>query len=267
MNDKPKLGLGGHSFIEALGNDPVASFEEQCSIVAACLDNGIDVIDTTYYQERVALGKVLKQLGRRNEAHIQAWNFFQQLGKENDLVGPTPYEEHHIDIMLEELGTDYIDTLVIHTHDDEVKLNMELELASRWIAEGTIKRAALGMLRLKDLAYVKSDSPISCVLAPYNAFRRDAEDTFCKAKTMGLEVIAMSPFVRGWKLDEIGEEKLKAADILLRWAAHSELVDLVIVSMRKSEWVATNLDTLQRGALSQEEADQLESWVQRLGKD
>jgi aryl-alcohol dehydrogenase-like predicted oxidoreductase len=77
----------------------------------------------------------------------------------------------------------------------------------------------------------------------------------------------MSPFVRGWKLDEIGEDKLKAADILLRWAAHNELVDLVIVSMRKSEWVATNLGTLQRGALSQKEADQLESWVQRLGKD
>ncbi len=33
MNYKSKLGLGGHSFIEALGNDPVASFEEQCSIV------------------------------------------------------------------------------------------------------------------------------------------------------------------------------------------------------------------------------------------
>ncbi|WP_240414862.1 hypothetical protein [Paenibacillus periandrae] len=123
------------------------------------------------------------------------------------------------------------------------------------------------MLRLKDLAYVKSGSPISCVLAPYNAFRRDAEYTFRKAKTMGLEVIAMSPFVRGWKLDELGEDKLKAADILLRWAAHSELVDLVIVSMRKSEWVVTNLDTLKRGSLSREEADQLESWVQRLSKD
>ena len=76
-----KLGLGGHSFIEQLGNDPRASFEEQCGLVSACLDSGIRLIDTTYYQERVALGKVLQHLGRRNEAEIMAWNFFQQTSR------------------------------------------------------------------------------------------------------------------------------------------------------------------------------------------
>jgi len=43
-----KLGLGGHSYIAQLGNDPPASFEEQCALVAACLDGGIHVLDTTY---------------------------------------------------------------------------------------------------------------------------------------------------------------------------------------------------------------------------
>lgn len=125
-----KLGLGGHSFIEELGNDPHASFEEQCAIVSACLDKGIRLIDTTYYQERIALGKVLQRLGRRNEAEIMAWNFYKQPGKEHQLVGYTPLEPYHIEPMLEELKTDYIDNLVIHAHGDIVKLGRKWSLRS-----------------------------------------------------------------------------------------------------------------------------------------
>ena len=80
------MGLGGHSFIQELGNDPEASFEEQCAIVAAILDSGIYWIATTYYRERVALGNVLQHLrGRRKEARITAWNFFREPGKERQL--------------------------------------------------------------------------------------------------------------------------------------------------------------------------------------
>jgi aryl-alcohol dehydrogenase-like predicted oxidoreductase len=144
MNHHQKLGLGGHSFIELLGNDPAASFEEQCDIVSACLDQGIRIIDTTYYQERAALGRILQTLGRREEVEIMAWNFFKQLGKENELVVYTHYEPHHIDIMLQELQVEVIDILVIHAHDDQNKLRQELGLASQWIAEGKVKKAALG---------------------------------------------------------------------------------------------------------------------------
>ena len=148
MGKESKLGLGGHSFIEELGNDPQASFDEQCAIVAACFDNGITLIDTTYYQERVALGHVLKRLGRRDEARIMAWNFFKQPGRENELVGYTPYEPQHLDRMLEELQTDAIDLLVIHAHDDAVKLGEELALAQDWVQAGKVKQVALGMAQL-----------------------------------------------------------------------------------------------------------------------
>ncbi|HEV2121698.1 MAG TPA: hypothetical protein VGW38_02850, partial [Chloroflexota bacterium] len=104
-----KLGLGGHSYIAQLGNDPPASFEEQCALVAACLDAGIRLLDTTYYQERVALGRILQYLGRRDEATVTGWNFFKQPGKEDELVPWTPYTPAHIDVMLQELQTDRID--------------------------------------------------------------------------------------------------------------------------------------------------------------
>src|SRR4051812_22458053 len=120
-----KLGLGGHSFIEELGNDPVATFEEQCEIVTACLNNRIRLFDTTYYQERAALGKILQSLARRDDAEVMAWNFFKQPGKEKQLVNYTPFEPHHMEIILDELQTNYIDILVIHAHGNAQKLHQE----------------------------------------------------------------------------------------------------------------------------------------------
>ena len=223
------------------------------------------MIDTTYYQERVALGKVLQHLGRRNEAEIMAWNFFQQPGREDDLVEYTPYEPHHLDIMLGELQTGHVDVLVIHAHGDADKLRQEMALAKAWVAAGKARKVGLGMARLEHVQHLPDDHPFTFVLAPYNAFNRAAAGMFAQARAMGLGVIAMSPFIRGWKLDEIGEDKDVVADILLRWVASQQLVDRVIVSMRKREWVAANLRALERGPLTVDEQALLEEWVRRVG--
>jgi aryl-alcohol dehydrogenase-like predicted oxidoreductase len=262
MRVSSKLGLGGHSYMQQLGNDPKPAFEEQCEIVSACLDNGIHLFDTTYYQERVALGGILKRLGRREEARIMAWNFFKQLGREDDLVPHTPYEPHHLDIMLEELQTDFIDTLVVHS-DDADGQRRELELARDWMESGRVRSVALGMANARHLDALPEGHSVCGVLTPYNAFARDAADAFAKAQ--GMERIALSPFVRGWKLDEIGEDPAEVSGILLRWVASQDLVDHVIVSMRKSEWVRANLDAVARGPLTEKEQNRLEGWLARVG--
>ncbi len=180
-----RLILGGHSFLEALGNDPAASFEEQCAIVAACLDSGIRRIDTTYYQERVALGRVLQTLGRRDEAAVLAWNFFRQPGRENDLVPWTPYAPHHLQIMLDELQTERIDLLVIHAHDDADGLRAEMERAAEWKAAGRVREVGLGMAQTKHLHDLPGDHPITHVLAPFNAFNRSAAALFVAVRARG----------------------------------------------------------------------------------
>lgn len=265
MSEYSRLALGGHSFIAPLGNDPEPSFEEQCRIVSACLHNGIHLIDTTYYQERVALGKVMQELGRRAEIHLTAWPFFKQAGQENDLVPYQPLEEQHLAVMLEELQTDFIDLLVIHCHDDRERLQRELALAQRWMSEGRIKSAGLGMVEPRHLQQLPSEHSVTHVLAPYNAFHRSAADTFAMAKEMGLETVAMSPFVRGWKIDEIrasaGEEVADIPDILLRWVAFQPLVDHVVVSMRREEWVHKNIEALTRGPLTEREQALLNDWL------
>jgi aryl-alcohol dehydrogenase-like predicted oxidoreductase len=263
MQETSKLGLGGHSYMQQLGNDPKPAFEEQCEIVSTCLDNGIHLFDTTYYQERVALGDIMKQIGRREEARIMAWNFFRQPGREDDLVPHTPYEPHHLDIMLEELQTGFIDILVVHADDDADEQRRELELARDWMESGRVGSIALGMAKARHLDALPKGHPVGGVLTPYNAFAREAADAFAKAK--GMEMIALSPFVRGWKLDEIGEDPAEVSGILLRWVASQHLVDHVIVSMRKSEWVRANLDAVARGPLTEVEQARLQGWLARAG--
>jgi aryl-alcohol dehydrogenase-like predicted oxidoreductase len=249
--------------MQQLGNDPKPAFEEQCEIVSACLDNGIRLFDTTYYQERAALGIILKRLGRREEARIMTWNFFKQPGKEDDLVPYTSYEPHHLEMMLEELQTDYIDTLVIHADDDADELRRELELARDWMESGRVGSVALGMAKARHLDVLPDGHPVGGVLAPYNAFVREAAKVFAKAQ--GMEKFALSPFIRGWKLNEIGEDPAEVSGILLRWVTSQDLVDHVIVSMRKREWVRANLDSVARGPLTEEEEVRLEGWLERIG--
>jgi aryl-alcohol dehydrogenase-like predicted oxidoreductase len=258
-----KLTLGGHSFIEQLGNDPGASFEEQCALVAACLDSGIRWLDTTYYQERVALGKVLQTLGRRADAAIQAWNFFKQPGKEDDLVPWTPFVPSHIDTILAELQTDYVDLLVIHAEDDPAILQEELELAQRWIDAGKVRAVGLGMGAPRHLDYLSSGHPVTEILTPYNAFNQGAAALFDAAKARGLQAVAMSPFIRGWKLDEIGGDTATVADVLLRWVITQLRVDRAIVAMRKRDWVDVNLQSEARGPLTTDEQAQLQTWLEK----
>lgn len=258
-----KLGLGGHSYIQELGNDSRPSPEEQLALVASCLDAGVRLFDTTYYQERVALGGLLRALGRRDEAEITAWNFFKQPGREDELVPHTPYEPHHLDTVLSELQTDRIDILVIHAHDDAEGLRREMELVTGWMAEGRVRQAALGMAQLRHVRSLPDGHPIGHVFAPYNAFNRAALPVFEEAKRRGMATVAMSPFVRGWKFDEIRGDRASVADVLLRWVAFQDAVDCAVVAMRRAEWVRANLRSLERGPLTAEEQARLAGWVER----
>lgn len=176
---------------------------------------------------------------------------------------PTPYEPPHLETVLGELQTDRVEILVIHAHDDAEGLRREMGLATDWMAEGRVRRVALGMAELRHVRSLPDSHPISHVFAPYNAFNRAALPVFEEAKRRGMATVAMSPFVRGWKLDEIGEDTASVADVLLRWVAFQDAVDWVVVAMRRVEWVRANLRSLERGPLTAEEQARLAAWVQR----
>jgi len=240
MKQESKLVLGGHSYIGELGSDPEAPSGEQEAIVAECLDHGITTFDTTYQPERVALGRILERLGRRNEATIIAWNFFTPRERDFVKAGAEAYRPESLETMLAELRTDRLDMMVVHGVDDPAADAAQLELA-------------LGFM-----------------VRPWDVTQLAERPVFESGQRKGWRTYACSPFVRGWKLAELAakaaaesrakveEARGKLADHMLRFSACQPFVDRLIVAIRKREWVRRNLESLARGPLDPEEGAWLE---------
>src|SRR5271170_2185174 len=168
------LILGGHSFISQLGNDPAASEKEQHAIVESCLDHGIRWFDTTYQPERVALGKVLHLLGRRDEATILAWNFFTDFAPDDPVGEAGYYCPGHIDIILEQLRTPYLDCLVVVPLDNPEKNQQQEELVLRWQSQGYVRTLGFWVPDLATIEHVRNNKSFRYAIRPFNITTGDA---------------------------------------------------------------------------------------------
>jgi aryl-alcohol dehydrogenase-like predicted oxidoreductase len=266
------LILGGHSFISQLGNDPPASGQEQHAIVESCLDHGIRWFDTTYQPERVALGNALDALGRRDEATILAWNFFTDFAPGDPVGEAEYYHPGHIDVMLEQLRTSYVDCLVVVPLDDPEENQRQEELAIEWRRKGYVRSLGLWVPDPASIEHYRNENPFRIAIRPFNITTDDAAPVFAACKMFGWETLATSPFFRGWELDRIiaaasargyGEAQTLRpvlADLMLRFSLFQQNVDRVIVAMRKVEWITRNLESVSRGPLTAKER----RWLQRL---
>jgi aryl-alcohol dehydrogenase-like predicted oxidoreductase len=256
------LVLGGHTFITQLGSDPLPSHEEQMEIVATCLDNGITWLDTTYQPERYALGRVLKELGRRPEATVFAWNFFRDFLPSDSVGDPSPYQPHHIEVILEQLDMSYVDVLILELNgEDLAETERQCELLLRWKASGYVR--ALGAWDPND-AVLRHDE-FEVAVNRYHIIHREAAPGFAECKKRGLQTIATSPFIRGWELARMtdiavdkgfGEEeaiRARIADHMLRFTLFQGDVDRVSVAMRKKQWIEANIASVKRGPLTDAE--------------
>jgi len=274
LGDDMPLVLGGHTFIGQLGNEPRPTEDAQCKIVETCLDNGIRWFDTTHRPERVALGKALHRLGRRNEAVIIAWNFFDDVGADaNDrLDGAAPYRPHHIAQLLEQLQTNFIDCLVVHpVAGGEAVNRAQLELAVEWQKSGYV--GVLGTWEPGEDAVERfgPENPYDFMVRPLNVATPEAGPAFAAAKRLGWHTLAASPFVRGWHLDRLvaaaskswrgSESDLRRllADHMLRYSLFHPNVDRVITAMRRVQWVVANVESVRRGPLTASERQWLDS--------
>jgi len=258
------LILGGHTFIAQLGSDPAADSHAQEAVVAACLDAGICTFDTTYLPERVALGRCLETLGRRDEATVIAWNFFTDSGPKGELGGAAAYEPDSVGRMLEELRSERIEMLVVHSVGDADADARQVELAVGWRSDGLVGR--LGMWAPgADAADRFADSPYDFMVQPCNIATGGSGAAFRACKGLGWENLACSPFVRGWELEKMVERSggaggaggpkhaARVADHMLRYSLYAPDVDRLIVQMRRVEWVEANAQSVARGPLAADE--------------
>jgi len=254
-----------------LGNDPPVSDRDQHRIVESCLDHGIRWFDTTYQPERIALGKVLRTLGKRSEATIIAWNFFTNFSGADQPTGPEHYQPHHIDVILEQLHTDYLDCLVVIASKNPEENRQEVELLVDWRRKGYVRFLGLWVQDAQTIERFRNDNPFRFAVRPLNITTTEAAPIFAACKRAGWETVATSPFRRGWELDNIvaaavargygDAETLRqmVADLMLRFALFQRDVDRVIVGMRKIEWIERNLESVSRGPLTAEEHRRLQN--------
>jgi aryl-alcohol dehydrogenase-like predicted oxidoreductase len=281
------LVLGGHSFISELGNDPPVPESRHPELVESCLDHGIRWFDTTYAPERIALGKSLQAIGRRQDATILAWNFFRDSSSPGSIVAPQPYRPGQIDIILDELRTDRVDALVLVPGDDPDEQLRQRELLIGWQKHGYVTRLGLWVESTAALEFFRGDDAFEFMVRPFNVTTAGDGPIFELCRRAGRTTIATSPFVRGWELDRIvaaasargyGEPdalRPSLADLMLRFSLFQPGVDRVIVGMRQVEWIGRNADSARRGPLSDAEQRHLQelvrtanqrSWLGRLGR-
>ena len=259
------LILGGHSFIAQLGSDPRADPDLQVAIVRRCIDLGIYWVDTTYQPERIALGEVLARLPRRAYVRVMAWNFFRDFDDAGDLGGADYYEPHHLQLILDQLQSDTIDSLVVHWLDDDKRNREQEELAIRWVNDGKVKRLGIWGAPTDAAKRYTSVNPYSFVVRPVNITTGDCAESLAWARSLRWRNVGTSPFVRGWHLDKLIKKAIEreggtAADwsskisgLLLRYSLYQPNVDAMIVAMRKPEWVEANAAAVMKGDLAPEE--------------
>jgi aryl-alcohol dehydrogenase-like predicted oxidoreductase len=267
--DMPLI-LGGHSFISQLGNDPLVSERDQRRIVESCLDHGVRWFDTTYQPERIALGNVLDALGRRSEATIMAWNFFTDFSPDDQPTKPEYYHPNHIDLILEQLRTDYVDGLVAIPLDDPGENQRQIELLIEWQKKGYVRFLGLWIEDSRIMDQYRNDNPFRFAIRPFNITTAGAGPIFVACKAAGWETIATSPFKRGWELDKmitaaaargLGDAEAMrpiVADLMLRFVLFQRDVDRVIIGIRKVEWIERNIESVTKGPLTADEHRRLQ---------
>lgn len=260
------LVLGGHSFIPDLGNEPLQGLDEQLAIVDQCLDLGINCFDTTYEPERIALGHILEELDRRHEAQIIVWNFFIDADSGDHLGPPVPYTKSHLERILAQLHTDYIDRLVVHPVPDVAANVQQMAVARAWVDAGQVGLLGTWAPGANPIDTFGEENPLEFMVTPRNV-GQPSTDSLRASKSLGWRTFATSPFNRGWLLDQLvdaadestspADERTRIADAMLRYSMHHPDVDHLIVGIRQRAWIELNLSSVARGPLSADE----EQWL------
>jgi hypothetical protein len=137
---------------------------------------------------------------------------------------------------------------VVHGVESPAEHARQQELAQEWHASGRVGKLGTWWPSLQ-----AERGPYDLAIYPCNPTVEDTQERFSRYKSVGWETFGTSPFVRGWELEkrvsESGKSKEEVAGELLRWAAFHPSVDKLIVSMRRPEWIAANLESLAKGPL------------------
>jgi aryl-alcohol dehydrogenase-like predicted oxidoreductase len=181
-------------------------------------------------------------------------------------IGEAEYfRPEHIEIILEELRTSYVDCAVMVSLDDPEENQRQEQLLLEWQRKGHVRALGLWIADPVLIERYRLRNPFQFAIRPFNVATPEAASIFTACKKTGWETLATSPFGRGWELDRVIAEAVSRghgnaeslrpliADLMLRFSLFQSNVDRVIIAIRNSAWVGRNCASASRGPLTDEE--------------
>lgn len=198
--DVSVIGLGCNNFGRAL--DAEASRE----VVDACLDVGIDFFDTaSNYGEGQSEAFLGAALGGRRDEVVIATKFGVPIPGWEGSGGAAPeYVRAATDRSLRELGSDYIDLLMIHFPDPDTPIEDTLGAMSELVAEGKVREIGCSNFDAAQLgeAVDAADAlglSLICDQVHLSMVHRDPlnDGTLESARRLGVAVLPYYPLASG----------------------------------------------------------------------
>jgi aryl-alcohol dehydrogenase (NADP+) len=179
---------------------------EATEMIAACLDSGINFIDTAnMYQTGLAekiLGDALK--GRRDRV-ILASKVRAKMGDGPDDCGLSkPAILKAVEESLHRLQTDYLDLYFLHQPDYTVPIDESLEAMEHLVKQGKVRYpgtsnyAAWQVGEMLDVARRRGHVPAATSQPMYNLLARGIEQEFIPmAREFNVSIVAYNPLAAG----------------------------------------------------------------------
>jgi len=174
---------------------------EITKLVATALDRGVNYVDSWIPnpEAREAIGRALS--GRRDRVHVAGHLGVFMNGDQSDVTREPAAAEQHFNQMLRELGTDYIDVLMLHNVDkdedyDRIMEGGLLDCARRLRAEGKARFIGLSGHEAGTTTRAATSGVVDVVMAPVGiAWQPAGVAESCAAHGVGL--VSMKPFWGG----------------------------------------------------------------------
>ena len=228
------LALGGHLFpsqaqeyYDGFYGRRILEREEyglRRKVVETALDEGINLLAADFDFEARALGRILKELGARNQVHLTAvLDFRPEPGR---LVNWTDLEQS-VDRVLSLLDTDHLDLPQIRTADWQMSSDLLADLTGeleRLRVKGKIGPPAFYSSDhdLEVLLYGLEQGLFPVVMRAFGLLNPTAAQTLLPAVVQaGAGFIGFVPFQKGWLFDcgaEAGQNEFLTAHTGLSWA-------------------------------------------------
>lgn len=255
----PLLGYGGAALQKQYGN--VLSTEDRVKLVRYAYDSGIRYFDTAnnYGDSQAIIGRALKDI--RDDVFITTKVDFWDASKPDGQFTRVPKGEatRQVEMNLKELGSDYIDAILIHGTPGVEQMSVEQCME----VHGELAKARdKGLVRYvgfsahhyfdKALALISTNEFDLCMLAygylprgyirlfsPRTAELRNA--CLAKAHELQMGIVAMKVLGAGM-LGGFGKKELEGLPgAAIRYLAQDDRVHMLTIGMRSNDEIDANI--------------------------